>query len=84
MVVLITCKNEEGPIKTEGPRVLTTFSLYGNFSRRSRAANSAVLSSIWPNFEPFRYIKVVLITCKNEEDVIINEGARVLKRFSPL
>ena len=27
---------------------------------------------------------VVLVTCKNEEDPIINEGTRVLTRFSPL
>ena len=53
MVVLITCKNEEDPIKTEGAGVLTTFSqllVYGDFSRRSRAANSAVLDPIWTNF----------------------------------
>ena len=30
MVVLVTCKNEEDPIKNEGARVLTT--LYINFS----------------------------------------------------
>ena len=30
MVVLVTCKNEEDPIKNEGARVLT--SLYVNFS----------------------------------------------------
>ena len=30
MVVLVTCKNEEDPIKTEGARVLTT--LYIDFS----------------------------------------------------
>ena len=27
---------------------------------------------------------VVLVTCKNEEDPIKNEGSRVLTRFSPL
>ena len=27
---------------------------------------------------------VDLVTCKNEEDPIINEGARVLTRFPPL
>ena len=30
MVVLVTCKNEEDPIKNEGVRVLTTFNI--NFS----------------------------------------------------
>ena len=49
----------------------------GIFSRRSRAANSAVLGTIWPNFEQVRDVMVVLVTCKNEEDPIKNEGARV-------
>ena len=52
--VLITCKYEKNPIKNSGENVMTSFSplkVYGDFSRRSRAANSAVLSPIWPNFE---------------------------------
>ena len=48
------------------------------------AANSAVPGRIRPNFELVRDIMVVLLTCKNEEDPINNEGARVLMRFSPL
>ena len=47
------------------------------FSRRSRAANSAVLGPIWPNFEIVRDVMNVLVTCKYEEDPIKNEGARV-------
>ena len=42
MVGLVICKNEEDPYKNEGTRVVTTFlplSVYGDFSRRSRAAN---------------------------------------------
>ena len=49
----------------------------GIFARRSRAANSAVLSPIWPNFELVRDVMVFLLTCKTEEDLIKNEGARV-------
>ena len=49
----------------------------GNFSRSSRAANSAVLGPIWPNFELFRDVIDVLVTCKYEEDPIKNRGARV-------
>ena len=56
----------------------------GNFSRRSRAANSAVLGPIWPNFELVGDVMDVLVTCKHEEDPIKNEGARVLTTFSPL
>ena len=45
----------------------------GIFSRISRAANSAVLGPIWPNFELVRDIMAVLLACKNEEDQIKNE-----------
>ena len=51
---------------------------YGDFSRRSRAANSAVLGPIWPNFELVQDVMDVLVTCKYEEDPIQNEGARVV------
>ena len=49
MHVLDICKNEEDPIKIEGARVFTRFlplKVYGDFYRRSRAANSAVLGPI--------------------------------------
>ena len=78
MVVLITFKNEEDPVKPEGARVLTTFSplyVYGDFSKRSRAADSTVLGPIWPDFELVQDIIVGLVTYKNEEDPIKNEGA---------
>ena len=58
--------------------------VYGDFSRRSRAANSAVLGPIWQNFELVRDVIDVLVTCKYEEDPIKNEGARVVTTFSPL
>ena len=66
---------------------MTSFSplsVYGDFSRRSRAANSAVLGPILPNFELVRDVMNVLVTCKYEEDQIINESARVDTTFSPL
>ena len=50
---------------------------YGDFSRRSRAANSAVHGQIWLNFELVQDFMVVLLTCKSEEDAIENRGARV-------
>ena len=52
---------------------LQDFPLYksmGNFFRRSRAANSAVLGKIWLKFELVRDIIDVLVTCKYEEDPI--------------
>ena len=50
----------------------------GFFSRRPRAAISAVLGPIWPNFELVRDVMNVLITCKYEEDPIKNRGAIVV------
>ena len=84
MHVLDTCKNEEDPIKNEGARVFTTFlplKVYWDFSRRSGAANSAVLGPIWPIFELVRDVMDVLVTCKYEEDPIKIEGARVVITF---
>ena len=48
------------------------------FSRSSRAANSTVQGPIWLNFKPIRDLMVVPVTCKNEEEPIKNEGARVV------
>ena len=48
-----------------------------DFSKHPRAANSAVLGPIWPNFELVRDVMDVLTTCKYEEDLIKNRGARV-------
>ena len=39
---------------------------------------TAVLGPIWPNFELVRDVMDVLVTCKYEEDLIKNEGARVV------
>ena len=49
-----------------------------DFTRRSRAANSAVLGPICPNFEVVRDVMDVLVTCKYEEDSVENEGATVV------
>ena len=48
------------------------------------AANSTVIGRIGPSFELVRGVMNVLVTCKNHEDPIKNEGARVLTSFSPL
>ena len=65
MHVLDTCNNEEDRFKDEGARLATIFlplKVYEDFSRRSRAANSAVRDWIWPNFEFIRDFMVVLVT----------------------
>ena len=43
-----------------------------------------MLGRILPNFEAIRDIMVVLVTCKNKEERIKNEGARVITKFSPI
>ena len=43
--------------------------------------NCAIHGRIRLNFELVRDFMIVLLTCKNEEDLIINEGARVLTRL---
>ena len=75
--------NEEDPIKNEGARVLIRLYI-GFFFRSSRAANSTVIGGILLKFELIEAFIVALVTCKNEEDSIKNEGSRVLARFSPL
>ena len=67
MVVLITCKNEEDPIKNEGAGVFTA--LNSNFSD-GRGDNSGVGGGIWPKFELLQAFMHVLVTCKNEDDRI--------------
>ena len=56
----------------------------GNFSRRSRAANSPVLGPIWPNFELVRDVIDVLVTCKYEDDLIKIEGSKGVHKISPI
>ena len=80
MVALITCKNKEDTIKNEGARMLTT---YTDFQK----LKGSYLHSPWSDlaeFEVSRNLMVVLITCKNGEDRIKNEGVRMLTTFSPL
>ena len=79
--VLITCKYEEDPIKNEGGRVFTT--LYRNFSD-AQGQITGVGGGIWPKFELIQAFMHVLVTCKNEDDRIENERARVFTRFLPL
>ena len=55
-----------------------------DFFRALRAANSTVPGRILSNFKPIQDFMVVLVTYKNEEDPIKNEGARVVTKFSQL
>ena len=80
MVVLVTYKNEEDPIKNED--ISCVHNILHQFFRRSRADNSGVGGVIWPKIELVQAFMHVLVTCKNEDDSIKNEGARVVRTFS--
>ena len=51
---------------------------------RMKKIRLTVSDGIWPKFELIQAFMVVLLTCKNEENPIKNEGARVLTTFLPL
>ena len=78
MVVFVTCKNKEDPIKNEGAREVTRLCF-----KRSRAANSKVSDGILPKFKLIRAFMVGLVTCKNEEDPSKNNCTRVVTIFLP-
>ena len=82
MVVLHTSKNEEDLIKNEGARVLTR--LYVVFSEAQGQLTRKSAVEFCRNSNSSQFYIGILVTCKNEEDQIKNEGARVLTRFSPL
>ena len=76
MVILHTCKNKEDPIKNEDARVLTR--LYVVFSNAQGQLTPKSAVEFCRKFELIQAYIVVLVTCKNEEDPIKNEDARVL------
>ena len=81
MVVLVTCKIDKDQSKNELARVLTTFlplQVYRTYSRHSRGANSTDPVRICRNFKLIQDFIAVNATCRNEEDPIKIEGARVL------
>ena len=82
MVVLVTWKSEEGPIKMKALEWPQDYIC--RFFRRPSADNSVVSGEILLNFGFIQAFMHVLNTCKNEYDRIKNEGARVAIRFLPL
>ena len=79
MLALVTCKNEEDPIKDVGAKVFTI--LYINFSD---AQGQITLELVVVSGRNLNSSKPVLATCKNEDDRIKNEGARVVTTFFSL
>ena len=82
MGVLVACKNEEDPIKNEGARVVTT--LFVDFSHAQGQLTPKSVMESCRNSNPFKLFMVDLVTCKNEEDPLENEGTRVVTTFLPL
>ena len=68
----------------EWPQHFSLYKYMGISLRRSRTPNSTVGGRIWPKVDLCRFFMVVLVTFKNEEDLIKNEGARVATRFPQL
>ena len=67
MVDLVTCKKDEDSIKFKGARVVTR--LFIIFFKRSRAGNSVVGDGILTKLKLIQTFTVVLVTCKNEDDL---------------
>ena len=83
MGVLVACKNEEDSIKKEGARVVTT--LFIDFSHAQGQLTPKSVMESCRNSNPFKLLYVVdLVTCKNKEDPLENEGTRVVTTFLPL
>ena len=57
---------------------------YMSIFLHSRADNSIVSGGIWQTFELEQALMHFLVTCKNEEDPINNEFARVATTFPQL
>ena len=85
MVVLVTCKNEEDPVKVKVLECLKYFNHYksmGFFSETQGHITSQSLVRPDRMLISYEICLVVLVTytCKNEEDRIKNEGARVIEK----
>ena len=57
------------------------YKFMGIFSDAQGAANSEVRDGILSKFKPVQAFIVDLVTCKNEEDPLENEGTRVVTTF---
>ena len=81
MVVQITCKNEEDPIKNESRK--SGHNIINQFLRCSRAANSIIGDGILTEFKHIQAFIVVLLIWKNEDQFKF-ESTRVVTTDLPL
>ena len=65
----------------EWPQHFSNYKSMGIFPDTQGRGNTAVCDWIWPNLELIQALVVFLNICKNEEDPIKNEGARVATRL---
>ena len=77
MVVLVTCKNGEDPIKNEDARVVTTLKI--NF-KDAQGIGNVILTK----FKLIQALIIVLLICKYEEDPFLIENTREVTTFLPL
>ena len=78
-VYYASANNKDDPIEKECARVLTPLN---NIFRHSRAANSTIIHGIWCNFELIQGLMFVVVTVKNNDDPIKNEGAKVWTKLN--
>ena len=79
MVVLLTCKNEDNPIKNEGTRVLTRLYVIFSDAQGQLTPKSAV--EFCRNSNTSKLLWLSLLPARMKKDPIENEGHRVLTRF---
>ena len=82
MNVLVTCKNEEDPIKNEGARVLTT--LYINFSEAQGQITLELVVVSGRNLNSSKLSCMSSLPARMKKIKLKNEGATVFTRFLPL
>ena len=82
MHVLVTCSNEEDPIK-HVYNISPIIKIWGFFKTIKGSLLCSSCSDL-AEFQLVRDVMDVLVICKNQEDPIKKVGARVLTTFSPL
>ena len=84
MVVLVTCKKEEDPFKMKALEWAQHFShckSKGIFSEAQGQLTPLSVVRYCRNSNSSELLMVVLVTCKNKDGAIKNEGTRVLTSF---
>ena len=79
MVVLVTCKNEEDPIKNKGAKVVSTLSI--DFSDAQGQLTPKSVMKSCKNLKLIQAFMDGLVICNNEEDPSKNECTRVVTTF---